>query len=391
MVLLVAGCAGTAREPSPLRSAASAVPPGFPADIRYRAETRRRFTSRAVPLFERVRSSASGPLNILALSGGGAGAAFGAGALVGWSRSGQRPQFQIVTGVSAGALIAPFAFLGPAWDAELSRAFSGEATRHLLQRRWLGQVLGGSLYRGRPLARLVDHFVTDDLLRGIADAYAHGRLLLVGTTDLDTAQTVIWNLGAIAAQGGEAARRLLRDVLVASASIPGVFPPMLIPVTAGGRAFQEMHVDGGTTGSVFIAPEVALLVPDALAALEGASVYVIANTQFAYPPETVPPRTLAILRRSVAAALQSDSRAAVETAAVLADRLRMDVRVTEIPSGYPFRGPLDLAPQVMRQLFEFGARCAAEGRLWASPGRVIDRAERSAVQRPGSGSGCPAE
>ncbi|MBS0395759.1 MAG: patatin-like phospholipase family protein [Proteobacteria bacterium] len=390
MVVLAGGCAGTVREPSPLAQASGAVPPGFSAEIRFRAETRRRFTASAVPLFERVRSAAAGPLNILALSGGGAGAAFGAGALVGWSRSGQRPEFQIVTGVSAGALIAPFAFLGPAWDGELRRAFSGDATRGLLRRRWLGGLLGGSLYRGRPLTKLVDRFVTAQLLRAIADANARGRLLLVGTTDLDTAQTVIWNLGAIAAQGGEAARRLIRDVLVASASIPGVFPPVLIPVTAGGRAYQEMHVDGGTTGSLFVAPEVALLVPDALTALQGATVYVIANTQFADAPETVRPRTLAILRRSVAAALQSDSRAAVETAASLADRLRMAVRVTEIPTGYPFRGPLDLAPPVMRQLFDFGARCGTEGRLWASPGRVIDWAERPTAPGPGGG-GCPAE
>src|SRR5882762_10566466 len=168
------------------------------------------------------------------------GVAFGAGALVGWSRTGTRPDFQVVTGVSAGALLAPLAFLGPRWDATITDAFSGGRTQHLLQPRWIRALLGASVYRGEPLVKLVDHYVTDELLRAVAAESAKGRLLLVATTDLDHERTVIWDMGRIAAEGGARGRGLFRDVLVASASIPGVFPPVLIRVEESGIEFDEM-------------------------------------------------------------------------------------------------------------------------------------------------------
>jgi hypothetical protein len=85
-----------------------------------------------------------GPLSVLALSGGGAGGAFGAGAIVGLTRTGKRPSFSVVTGVSAGALVAPLAFLGPEWDREMADIYAGGASEGLLQPRLLGAVFGSS-------------------------------------------------------------------------------------------------------------------------------------------------------------------------------------------------------------------------------------------------------
>ncbi|TLY68251.1 MAG: hypothetical protein E6K47_09700, partial [Gammaproteobacteria bacterium] len=250
--MLLSGCAGVPRRGAPAVDYANATLPGFPPDIRWSAQTRRDFDGRRARLLRQVQAAArGGPINVLVLSGGGAGGAFGAGALAGWSRSGTRPEFQIVTGVSAGALIAPLAFAGQDWDPELTEAFSGGQTQHLMHARWAGAIFGASVYRGEPLAQLVDRYVTDDLLTAIAREAEKGRLLLVATTDLDTEQTVIWNLGLIAQQGGAKSRRLFRDVLIASVSVPGIFPPMMIRVEQAGEDFEEMHVDGSATASMF--------------------------------------------------------------------------------------------------------------------------------------------
>jgi predicted acylesterase/phospholipase RssA len=327
-------------------------------------------------------------MNVLALSGGGSGIAFGAGALVGWTRSGTRPEFQIVTGVSAGALLAPLAFLGPSWDHTVTEAFSGGETEHLLQARWIRALFGASVFRGEPLVELVDRYVTDDMLRAIAAESARGRLLLVGTTDLDHERTVIWDMGRIAAEGGERGRRLFRDILVASASIPGIFPPVLIRVREGGVEFDEMHVDGSTTSPFFIAPETGPMSPQELQALAGATVYVMVNGQLGGSTLTTPVRTVSIVRRGVDAALESSSRSAVEVALSVSNQAEMTLRVSEIPDDYPYNGWLDMGRANMGALFDFGARCAAQNGLWDSAAHALSRAKPSAP--PGEPASCPA-
>jgi len=145
-------------------------------------------------------------------------------ALVGLARSDRRPQFSVVTGVSAGALLAPCAFLGPEWDGQLIDAYTSGRAEHLLQPRGLGAIFGSSAYRGSPLKHLVDHYLSDALIQAVAHEAASGRLLLVATTNVDTGETVVWDLGAIAMNGGSSAKALFRDVLVASARVPGMFP-----------------------------------------------------------------------------------------------------------------------------------------------------------------------
>jgi hypothetical protein len=387
---LAAGCASTSRKVAPPLLDGEATPPGFPSSVRIVNDTRRAFEARAPQILAQVHAAAgNGPINILALSGGGVGAAFGAGAVVGWTRMGDRPEFQIVTGVSAGALIAPFAFLGVGWDEQLVDIFSGARTRFLLQPHWMSALFRSSVYRGKPLFDLVDHYVTANVLTAVAQESAKGRRLLVATTDLDKEQTVIWNLGVIAAQGGEYARRLFRDVIVASASIPGLFPPVMIRVAQSGALYDEMHVDGGTTAALFIAPEIASLLPVGSDLLDGANVYIIVNGQFGARTETTPMKTIPILKRSVTASLQSGSLAAVEIALSLAQRNGMRLRVSEIPNDYPYLGPLDVQPSGMRALFEYGVRCAREGQLWATPMGLLDRVELARRAPVGMEPECP--
>jgi hypothetical protein len=389
LLLALSACTTVARREAPLLTSRDAAPAGFPREVMYVDDGRQDYDGDAGRLLWRIRQSAAGGrINVLALSGGGSGVAFGAGALVGWTRSGTRPEFQIVTGVSAGALLAPLAFLGPSWDHTVTEAFSGGSTQHLLQSRWIRALFGASVFRGEPLVQLVDRYVTDDMLRAVAAESSRGRLLLVGTTDLDHERTVIWDMGRIAAEGGERGRRLFRDILVASASIPGVFPPVLIRVREGDLEFDEMHVDGSTTAPFFISPETGPMSPEELRAFEGATVYVMVNGQLGGSTVTTPVRTVSIFRRGVDAALESSSRAAVEVALSVSNQAEMTLRVSEIPDDYPYTGWLDMGRANMGALFEFGARCAAQNGLWDSAAHALSRAKQAAP--PGAPASCPA-
>lgn len=392
---LLAGCATLNRLPSPLPQYPNASPPGFPASIRWNGElSQRQFKAWAAAHLGGVaRAAHGGPVNVLVLSGGGGAGAFGAGNLVGWTRRGTRPTFQVVTGVSVGALIAPFAFLGPQWDARLSETFNGMTAQPLLRYRflgWLSGLFGWSVFQAGPLHSRVDRFVTPELLQAIARQSAKGRLLLVATTNLDSEQVVVWNMGAIAAQGGPKALKLFRRVLIASASIPGFFPPMLIPVQAAGKRFDELYVDGSTSASILFAPETVAVLPARLAPFRGAHVYLVVNGQLRETPTTVATRTLPILERSLGTTLSSDARARIELAYSFAQRHQMHLKITEIPVSYPLGGLVSgLDPSRMKRLFQYGERCAAEGRIWGHPLAVLNRLAETPRTLPRDEVPCP--
>lgn len=355
---------------------------------------------RASHLRGKARSAKGDPLNILMLSGGGGAGAFGAGVLAGWSRFGTRPRFQIVTGVSVGALIAPFAFLGPAWDHQLARAFESQDAPPLLEPRPLGRLgtlFGWSAFRGTPLRALVNRYATPGLLRDIAAQAAAGRLLLVATTDLDSGDLVVWNMGAIASHGGQSALRLFRRVLVASASIPGDFPPVLIRVKAAGKVFDEMHVDGAASSAFLFVPGIASDLPQKAEPLHGATIYLIINSHLHPRGRVTPNRTAAILSRSEDTELASDARARVRLLNMYAARQGMRLNVTAIPSSYRIGSfTASLEPAKMKALFAYGRRCAREGRVWGNaltfltgpprlrnrPARVRDTSLKRVAQCP---------
>ncbi len=304
-------------------------------------------------------------MRALALSGGGAGGAFGAGALVGLSRRHERPQYDLVTGVSSGALIAPFAFLGPEWDSQLTEAFTS-GRGELMSLHGLLSLRFGARRRSAALISLVDHYVTSDLIKAVAREAAAGRLLWVATTDLDKEETVIWDLGAVAARGGEPARKLFRDVLVASASIPGVFSPVLFRVQAAGVAYDEMHVDGNASTSFFVAPVAAYFAMLDQQSLVGARVYVMINGQLMDAPATTPFRLGPIVSRTFSVALNHMSRAQVVAVNQFAEKYRMSVESTYLPLDYPKYSSADFRASTMKPLFDYGARCAEMGRLWTT-------------------------
>jgi hypothetical protein len=390
LMALLSACVSIPRRPAPPLLIDRVAPVGFRPDIRFLSiDGAYVLTHLSANVRAADAAANGGPLRILALSGGGAAGAFGAGVLYGLQKSGRRPAFQVVTGVSAGALLAPFAFLGPKWDRQLKEAFDGNREHDLLQPRGLGFLFVPGLYRGRPLEELVSRFCTQRLVAAVAARARQGRLLLVATTDLDKEQSVIWNMGAIAERGGADAHRLFCKVLVASASIPGIFPPVLMHVTGGGRSYDEMQVDGGTTLPFFIASEIAEALRIRVSAFRGAHVYVIVNGRLNAYPTTTPMKPMAVLLRSVAAASMSASRRALEESAEFARRNDMRFRFTYLPATFRYGGSLDFKFANMNSLFEFGSRCAQSGRIWSTLLQAIVKGQRAASAPPKPSDECP--
>lgn len=263
-MLLPAACANINREDPPPGRSAEEIPILGIANARFWFDADPAALGREVGLMEArqaaslppARRGALAPANYLALSGGGDNGAFGAGLMVGWTESGRRPDFDLVTGISAGALIAPFAFLGPDFDPQLREVFTEVAPRDvaLLRGRLRAVLFGEALADTSPLYALIERHVNEAMLAAVAREYAKGRLLLIGTTNLDLGRPVFWNIGAIAASGHPGSLDLFRRILLASASIPGAFPPVLIDVEHEGRRHQEMHVDGGAALQMFLYP-----------------------------------------------------------------------------------------------------------------------------------------
>jgi hypothetical protein len=330
---------------------------------------------------QRVRAShGTEVINILAMSAGGADGAFGAGALVGLTHSGSRPQFTIVTGVSAGALLAPYAFLGSVWDSQLIDIYTTGRAEHLLRPRGLGALFGSSFYRGRPLKELIDRYTTDALIQAVAREASAGRLLLVVTTDVETGEPVVWDLGSIAMNGGPHARTLFRDVLMASASVPGVFPPVIIRVAEQNITTNEAHVDGTMSVPFFVPAGLAEIPEDqVLGRSRGAVVYVIINGRLSEERNWVPLKARAILSRSVSAGLSHMMWTTLELTATNVEIQGAQLQYAAIPFGYPRAVPFDFRARTMRPLFRYGYDCARAGRLWISSRRAGDPENRDSV------------
>ncbi len=310
--------------------------------------------------------------NILALSGGAAGGAFGAGALVGLAKAGTRPEFAIVTGVSTGALIAPLAFLGPAWDDRLTDAYVGGHASDLLSLKRLGPTMGPSLFRGDSLDGLVAPFIDAAMIEAVAVEHAKGRRLLIATTNLDSQKATIWDMGAIATQGGEAAVKLFRDVLVASATLPGLFPPKLIDVETpdgegGMTRHQEMHVDGGVAAPLFLMPDALLRWRDLGQRLRRGRVYVIFNTVLDPSPRTTPTGVTSIMGRSFETMLRFSYRQALSVAAAFCARHNLPLWVASIPSAFSDFNMMKFDTAAMKRTFDDAEALAIAGRLWATP------------------------
>lgn len=304
-----------------------------------------------------------GVVNVLAISGGGANGAFGAGLLYGWTKTGKRPQFELVTGVSAGALAAPFAFLGTDWNEQLRQTYSGQKVRHLLRSRGLLVLLTPGFYHKAPLEDLVRGYVTDDLMRAVAAEQEKGRRLLVATTNLDTEQLIIWDMGAIATRQGPAARDLFAQVLIASATVPGVFAPTMIKVQGGGRQFAEMHVDGQADSAFFAIPETFFLGLRPAAPHNDHHLFVLVNGRLDGVFAVTPQATIPILKRTLDTSAKASARSALINTLEFCRRAGCDLKVASMPPTET-DDPLDFSAAHLERLFAAGQAFGESGQPW---------------------------
>ena len=318
---------------------------------------------------QRAAGNTSKQRDFLAVSGGGSNGAFGAGLLFGWTASGTRPEFTVVTGISTGSLIAPFAFLGPPYDAYLKEAYTEVSGEDIYAKRGIFGIIGSqSVADNTPLRQLVSRYVTDQMLTDIMREHNRGRRLLVGTTNLDAERPVVWDIGAIASSGQPGRRQLVQDILVASASIPGVFPPVNIKVVADGKSYDEMHVDGGTSNQAFMFPSNFSLKQSEKALKLGGytrTLYVLRNGKITPEYSKVKPRLASIVGKSISTLIKTQGVGDLYRMYANAQRDGIGFRAVWIPESFTMKEPKPFDPAYMKALFDLGYEMGRGGVQWA--------------------------
>lgn len=362
----LAACAALMpRNAPPEMSAGQLDPVGF-HNIRY-------WGDEATPAFadtlvQRASANAlaSRQLNFLAISGGAENGAFGAGLLVGWGDAGKRPSFDMVTGVSSGALIAPFVFLGRTRDNGLREVFTTYGRKDIFTVNVSGLLQGAALADNAPLANLIEKYVDRDFLRDIARESSKGRVLLIGTTDLDAQRPVLWDMGRIAAVDSVEALNLFRQVLLASATVPGAFAPVRIKVRIGDKDYDELHVDGGVTRQVFIGPSILRLVsgqgPHKRS--NGARLFVIRNGRIDPQWESVGADVLSVTQRSLSTLIKNQGLGDLYRIYSLSKFNGIDFNLASIPPDFKAErdGPFDRT--YMSALFDRAYEMGRRGYPW---------------------------
>lgn len=378
--LSLAGCARPVRGPAVPRDRVTAAQVlGVPNErfITTSPEGQRNIEAEFVSAGERMRRRLAlrpnAPLSavrLLSVSGGGENGAFGAGLLCGWSEQGTRPEFNLVTGVSTGALTAPFAFLGPDYDPQLRAVYTELTLRDIAETRGLiSAVFDDGLADTAPLFRTISRYLDEAMLAAIARAYEGGRLLFIGTTHLDAQLPVIWNIGAIAGSGHPHALDLVRRILLASASIPGAFPPVMLDVMVDGEPKQEMHVDGGAFAQAFLYP--ASLgrgrrerIRRGVAA-QDVEAYIIRNARLDPEWALVERRTLGIAGRAISTMIAASGYNDVVRIYNNTQRDGIGYNLAFIGSDFTEELPSPFDQAYMRALFNYGFERGRRGYDWA--------------------------
>ena len=312
------------------------------------------------------------PVYYLAVSGGGDNGAFGAGLLNGWSETGTRPEFKMVTGVSTGALIAPFAFLGPSYDAALREVYTSMTPESIFRARGISAALfDDAMADTSPLAAIIAKYADEKMFSAIAREYQEGRLLLVGTTDLDSQRPVIWNIGALAVSGKPEALQLFHRILRASAAIPGLFQPVMVDVELDGRKYQEMHVDGGAIAQLFLYPP--SLEAGRLMKRERHA-YIIRNARLDPDYAMAERRTIDIAGRAINTMLAASGHNDVLRTYFVSQRDGVDYNLAYIGSDFTAEKTGEFNQAYMQALYQYGYQQAKTGREWHKTPPGLDKA-----------------
>ena len=306
--------------------------------------------------------------NILCLSGGGSYGAYTVGVLIGWSERGDRPSFDVVTGISTGALIAPSVFLGPKYDAKLKQLYTTAVTKDIYTVRRFWGLFDESYADTAPMAARIDAFVDAELMRDLAEAHRQGRRLYIGTTEEEGKQFVIWDIGAIAERNGPKDRELIVKVMLASSAAPGYFPAIKIDVNVDGTWHTERHVDGGVSQALFYRPPYVAPQERSNVAgrdLAGAKVYVIVAGKLYADPEVIRPWSLSSAGTNVSTLLYAQARGDLQRLYTVCLLTGMDYYLSAIPPEYVIASSIvEFDPKRMTALFEEGRRVILSAKPW---------------------------
>ncbi len=373
LIIVLSGCSMTPeRKPIPVDLVKQAAIPSIP-DARFWADEWPTFSVHKFEnltdkeLREHFSAIYNTEHNYLAISGGGANGAFGAGLLAGWTEHGERPQFTMVTGVSTGALSAPFAFLGSDYDDELKKVYTQTKTSDIaVERNLLSGMLGDSMADTTPLKKLIRKYITDDVIAAIGREYKKGRRLFVGTVNLDAGRAVIWNIGAIANSNYPEKADLIREVLRASAAIPVAFPPVLFNVEADGKTYDEMHVDGGTGSQVFVYPAAVnwKQITKKLKVKGKPKVYIIRNSFLDLDYNGVIPSVMPIASRSIDSLIRTQGVGDLYQIYALCERDGNDFNLAYIPADFTEKPKKGFDPVYMTDLYNYAYKMAVNGFPW---------------------------
>ena len=383
LLLILTGCASVPeRQPLPPEYTLKAEIPGIP-EARFWGDEWPTFAAERFEVFTDAdfRREFPGiydkPHNYLAISGGGANGAFGAGLLIGWTATGERPEFSMVTGVSTGALTAPFAFLGPDYDDEMKEVYTTTTTKDIaVKRNLIAAAFSDSMTDTAPLRKLIAKYIDADMIEAIAREHKKGRRLFIGTVNLDAGRSVIWSIGAIAASDYPRKVELIHNLLRASASIPIAFPPVIISVEAEGKQYDEMHVDGGTGSQVFVYPAAIdwKLITQKLKVQGKPQVYVIRNSFLDPDYQSMKGNVLPIGLRTIDSLIRTQGIGDLYQIYALCKRDGNDFNLAYIPEDFTDEPKELFDPVYMRKLFDHGYQMALEGYPWvkAPPDFIIE-------------------
>jgi len=309
----------------------------------------------------------------LALSGGGSHGAFGAGFLYGWSKKGDRPSFKLVTGISTGALIAPFAFLGSSHDEQLRQVYTTVDTESIIKKLSLFRILteSESFTSSGPLQRLIRGNIDRNLLKDISRVHQEGRRLYIGTTHMDAQQLVVWNMGLIAELDTPEALELFQNILLASASIPTAMPPVFFSVEVDGEVYDEMHTDGGTITQVFFhggTMDLGRAGEEAGIQIENGAIgtlYVIRNGELDATPEQVPRNIKEISSKAMDTMIKTAALNNLFRMYVFAERDKSELLYVDIPRDFVSKAKEPFDVEEMNKLFDIGMKMGMSHDPWS--------------------------
>lgn len=306
-------------------------------------------------------------INFLALSGGGEDGSFAAGIITGWTRYGDRPEFDVITGVSAGALAAPFVFLGPKYDEVLFEVYSNLSNEDIYRTQIFSGLFGGSaILDTRPLNNLISKYVTTEILYLIGKQHLNGRRLWIGTTNLDAGRPVIWDIGEIALSGKKNSLDLVHKILLASSAVPGIFPPVIIDAKVDNQHFTELHVDGGVTRQAFLYPpqfiesNIVKSIDDKIER----KLYVIRNGRSQAIYEPVNTSLYSIALKALSMTIENKAVGDLYRIYDLASRDGIEYNLAIIPNTFNLKPKEAFDPEYTTALFKLGYNIAKNGYPW---------------------------